>query len=165
MTDYSNALSRAEEYAKRRKLSIEKQLGSGIQGIVFSTDKGTAIKALNRSEFYQSERNVYLRLEENNVDSIEGFWVPRLLNSHDELLIVEMQIVTPPYVLDFASAYLDELPPYANDEKIMSEWEESKKEQFGDRWETVQDVISGFRRLGIYLADVKPGNIEFVEPK
>lgn len=161
MTLYSDAIPRAEEYIKRRNLSIEKQLGGGTQGVIFSTNKGTAIKALMHSECFERERNVYIRLKECDIDSIEGFWVPKLIDYHDELLIVEMQIVTPPYVLDFASAYLDETPPYAEDEEIMAYWENEKIEQFEDRWPVVKQIISEFRALGIHLSDVKPGNIEF----
>lgn len=163
MTLYSDAIRRAEEYTKRRKLSIEKQLGGGIQGVVFSTNKGTAIKALRQVEFYERERDVYLRLKEESVDSVAGFWVPRIIDFHDELLTIEMQIVSPPYVLDFASAYLDEFPPYENSEEIMAQWESDKQEQFEDKWPVVKQIIFGFRQYGIYLADVKPGNIVFKE--
>jgi hypothetical protein len=158
---YSDAIPRAEEYARRRKLSIEKQLGGGIQGVVFSTHEGTAVKALIRPEFYTRERDVYLRLKQRGIDTIAGFNVPRLLDCHDELLVIEMQIVTPPYVLDFASSYLDSPPPYANDPEIMVPWEAAKREQFEERWPTVKRVMSAFEAHGIYLSDIKPGNIEF----
>jgi hypothetical protein len=158
---YSDANVRATEYARRRNLSIEKQLGSGIQGVVFSTHDGTAIKALIRSEFYARERNAYLRLRTLGIGKIAGFNVPHLFDFHDELLVIEMQIVTPPYVVDFASAYLDSPPPYANDPEIMGTWEEDKREQFEKQWPTVRRVMAAFQSHGIYLSDIKPGNIEF----
>ena len=43
----------------------------------------------------------------------------------------------------------------------MEEWMAEKAEQFGERWSKVQALMWGFSKLGIYLADVKPGNIEF----
>jgi hypothetical protein len=46
-------------------------------------------------------------------------------------------------------------------EEVMEEWRAEKAEQFGDRWPEVQRVVAAFHRWGIYLADVKPGNIEF----
>lgn len=70
-----------------------------------------------------------------------------------------MTIVSPPFVLDFAGAYLDQRPDYP--EEVLAEWQAEKAEQFGDRWKTVRLVISSFVPFGIYLADVKPGNIEF----
>jgi hypothetical protein len=160
---YSEAIQRAKEYAKRRKLSIETQLGGGIQGAVFQTDDGNAIKALIRHEFYVRERDIYRRLRERGIESVAGFNVPRLLDFHDELLVIEMQIVTPPFVLDFAGAYLDSQPSYANDPDVMGPWEEDKVEQFGKRWPTVKRVMYAFRAHGIYLSDIKPGNIEFAD--
>ena len=73
-----------------------------------------------------------------------------------------MTIVSPPFVLDFAGAYLDQRPDYPDD--ILAEWQADKAEQFGDRWPTVRLLISSFVPFGIYLADVKPGNIEFAGP-
>ena len=70
-----------------------------------------------------------------------------------------MGIVSPPFVLDFAGAYLDQAPDFPDE--IMEDWRAEKKEQFGDRWGVVQDIMREFRKLGIYLADVKPGNIMF----
>ncbi len=131
---YSEATQRAEEYATRRSLSIEKQLGGGTQGVVLSTSEGTAVKALVRPEFYVRERDVYKRLKKLGIGNVAGFNVPRLLDCHDELLVIEMQIVTTPFVLDFASAYLDSRPSYADEPEIMADWEADKLEQFEGRW-------------------------------
>ena len=90
-----------------------------------------------------------------------GFEIPSLINTDDELWIVEMSVVSPPFVLDFAGAALDRRPQYPDD--VIEEWQSEKAEQFGDRWPTVRLVMSSFAGLGIYLADVKPGNIEFLE--
>lgn len=70
-----------------------------------------------------------------------------------------MTIVRPPFVLDFAGAYLDRAPDYPDE--VMEEWLAEKVEQFGERWPEVRRVVAAFRQWGIYLADVKPGNIEF----
>jgi hypothetical protein len=114
---------------------------------------------LRYKPLYQCERDVYRRLAEDGISSVVGFDVPRLINYDDELWVVEMGIVSPPFVLDFAGAYLDEAPNFPDE--IMDEWRQEKKEQFGDRWPEVQDIMREFRKLGIYLADVKPGNIMF----
>jgi hypothetical protein len=44
------------------------------------------------------------------VTKIQGFNVPQLLGHDDEIWIIDMSIVTRPFVLDFAGAYLD-VPP------------------------------------------------------
>jgi hypothetical protein len=164
MAMYSDALRRAEEYARRRGLSIEGQIGGGTQGAVFRTSQGTAVKALLDWSFYVRERDVYLRLRKLAIDQIHGFWVPRLINHHDELLIIEMDTVHPPYVLDFASAYLDQPPSYMQDSEdahVRENWEKEKEEQFEERWPEVRSLVSAFRRHGIFLGDVKPGNVSF----
>lgn len=93
------------------------------------------------------------------MQSVRGFAVPRLVRADDELWVIEMTIVKPPFVLDFAGAYLDTPPDYP--EEVLDEWRAEKAEQFGDRWPEVQRVVRAFHQWGIYLADVKPGNIEF----
>ena len=126
---YKNELIRAEAYAKRRNLTIEEQLGGGLDGVVLSTNAKTAIKALRYQTLYERERDVYLRLQQNEVEKIDIFHVPSLIDYHDELWIVEMQIVSPPFVVDFATAYLDSPPDYP--EEVMEEWEREKQELFG----------------------------------
>jgi hypothetical protein len=161
MDFYSEASRRAEDYARRHDLSIVKRLGSGIQGIVFSTNDDTAIKSFIYREHYERERDVYLRLRDRKISQVRQFWVPDLIATSDDLLVVEMDIVRPPFVLDFASAYLDERPPYADDRPIMGEWEAQKRDLFEERWPEVRAMLAAFRAHGIYLADVKPGNVVF----
>lgn len=73
-----------------------------------------------------------------------------------------MEIVSPPFLLDFAGAYLDQRPDCPDD--VLEEWMEDKRQQFGDeRWDVVQSIMAAFRGFGIYLADVKPGNITFAD--
>lgn len=152
-------VARTERYCQRYDCKIEAELGFGYDGIVFSTACQSAIKVLRYEALYQRERDVYLRLAENDVLDICGFRVPEFLRGDDELWVVEMRIVSPPFVLDFAGAYLD-VPPDFPDE-VMQEWRAEKREQFGERWPIVQAIMREFRKLGIYLADVKPGNIMF----
>jgi hypothetical protein len=42
-------------------------------------------------------------------------------------------------------------------------WEEEKREQFEGRWPAVQEILAAFERIGIYLLDVSPGNIGFLD--
>lgn len=150
----------AKQYANDRGLQIIGQLGYGYDGTVFATNRQSAIKVLQFERLFQRERDVYLRLRQHSVLSVQGFSGPQLIEFSNELLVVEIGIVAPPFVLDFAGAYLDKAPDYPDE--VLEEWEEDKREQFGDdRWEIVRSIMSGFRRFGIYLADVKPGNIMF----
>ena len=71
-----------------------------------------------------------------------------------------MTIVTRPFVLDFAGAWLD-VPPEFSDE-IWDEWEHDKLEQFGYKWTTVQAVLGFLEEMDIHMVDVSPSNIAFL---
>ncbi len=78
-------------------------------------------------------------------------------------MAIEMTIVSKPYLLDFADAYLDAPPDFPDE--VLEQWHEDKREQFGDdRWERVQMALAALRgQYGIHLFDVNPGNITFGE--
>lgn len=155
---------RASRYCDRRNLCIEQQLGRGKDGIIFQTSLSTAIKIFDSRDMYLRELACYRRLGEHEVEEVLGHVIPRLVASDDELLIIEMEIVSPPYLLDFADAYLDAPPDFS--EEVMEQWRQDKEEQFGNQWDEVQFVIAILqRRFGIYLLDVHPGNITFDSPE
>jgi hypothetical protein len=66
-----------------------------------------------------------------------------------------------PFILDFGGARLDEQPYFPAE--IWEEWREQKMEMFEKHWPLVEEVIFEFQLLGIYLMDVHPRNIAFVE--
>lgn len=100
---------------------------------------------------------MYFRLSEHNVDSVHGFRVPQLLDLDDELGVIEMTIVRPPFVLDFATAALDSPPDFP--EEVLADWYAEKREQFGEDWPKAAAVVRALERLGIFMLDVHPGNI------
>ena len=158
------AARRAGLYTIRhsRSLNFSQRFGWGYDGIVIGATAGSAIKALGFERLYQRERDVCLRLSQHGVEEILGFAVPQLLGFDDEFWCIEMEIVSPPFVLDFAGAYLDHRPDYPDD--VMEEWQDEKLQQFGEvRWGVVQMIMAHFARIGTFLADVKPGNIMFAE--
>uniref|UniRef100_A0A7C2K1V4 Protein kinase domain-containing protein n=1 Tax=Schlesneria paludicola TaxID=360056 RepID=A0A7C2K1V4_9PLAN len=150
-------LDRAQRYAKDRGLTIEKPLGGGFDGIVLGTSHRTAIKSLVHPILYRQERDVYLRLQELNLSNLREFEIPRLVDLDDTLQVIEMMIVSPPFVLDFAGAKLDRKPQF--EPEIMEEWRREKAEQFEDDWQEVQRLIWAFERFVVYLSDVHPGNV------
>ena len=108
------------------------------------------------------ENQVYERLRDAAVESILGFNVPLLVGSDDDLRVIEMTIVQRPFVLDFAGAHLDARPDFPGE--TWTNWETEKRDQFEARWTMVQKIVDGFEELGIYLLDVSPGNIAFLDP-
>ncbi|MSR56212.1 MAG: hypothetical protein EXS05_00825 [Planctomycetaceae bacterium] len=161
-----DGISRATEYAKRRGLKLGDTIGFGQDGIVLATHSGTAVKALRFENLYRKELAVYLRLKEKDIGQLCGFYVPRLIGHHDELMVIEMEFVTPPFIVDFASAGVDFNPLAKYDREQRIEQEETWAETFENRWPVVKSLLSELRSLGIYLSDVNANNIRFApEPE
>jgi hypothetical protein len=161
-------IQHAQAYATEHRLCLAERLGFGIHGLIFraegNPEKGnvaTAIKAHRLQEPFSRELAVYQRLKEVGVTKIQGFNVPQLLEHDDELWIIEMSIVTRPFVLDFAGAYLD-VPPEFPDE-TWAEWEAEKLGQFDFRWPKVRKILAALMHMDIHMIDVSPGNIAFTD--
>ncbi|MBC7821708.1 MAG: hypothetical protein IAG10_32890 [Planctomycetaceae bacterium] len=69
---WNEAVAHAQSYVANRGLQLRQELGRGYDGIVFATDRQTAIKALRYEPLFQRERDVYLRLRENDISEIQG---------------------------------------------------------------------------------------------
>lgn len=154
----------ARRYASRHGLRLAERLGFGIHGIVHVVEDNfkpgkAAIKVHRAAEPYLRERQVYERLREAGISGILGFHVPQLIRCDEDLRVIEMTIVTRPFVLDFAGAYLNE-PPEFSDE-IWAHWEAEKRDQFDERWPVVQAVLGTLEELDIHMVDVSPSNIAF----
>jgi hypothetical protein len=154
---YSETRTRLHTYALRRGRTVTSQLGWGWDGVVLQTTVETAIKGFRYRPQFERERDVYIRLLENQVEEVCGFVVPRLEDYDDELMVVEMEIVSPPYVIDFAGARIDSPPDFPPE--VIDEWTAEKAEQFEEDWPRVWEVVLAFQRFGIFLGDVHPGNI------
>ena len=157
-------IQNARAFAALHGLQLAERLGFGIHGIVLVAENNpqsgqSALKAHRYLEPYQRERAVYERLHDAGVTEILGFHVPQFLRADDQHLVIEMTIVTRPFVLDFAGAYLDAPPDFS--EAIWAEWEVEKREQFEGRWAEVQAVLGALEALDIHMVDVSPSNISF----
>jgi hypothetical protein len=104
---------------------------------------------------------IYERLTEAKISQILDFSVPQLFGHDDELLVLEMSIVTRPFVLDFAGAYLEAPPTFS--EEIWAAWETEKIDQFETRWSRVKKVLAALEQMDIYMVDVSPSNIAFLD--
>ena len=150
----------------QHQLELAEALGSGKDGIVFvaknkATPADVAVEVLRFEELFEREKRAYLRLQQQGIASVSGFNVPQLLGYDDPLRVIQMTIVKRPFVLDFAGAYLDVRPEFAPE--VWAEWEAEKREQFEERWPEVQRVLDAFEGFGVYLMDVSPANIAFVQ--
>jgi hypothetical protein len=159
-------LPNARLYAHRRQAELAESPGFGKDGIVLvlKNEKkamDTAIKVFRFEEAHLREKLVYQRLAEKRITTVRGFNVPVILDFDDELRVIEMTIVKRPFVLDFAGAYLDSPPEFSDDAWTI--WENEKREQFERRWPAAKKIMEEFEMLGIFLLDVTPGNIGFIE--
>ena len=159
-------IQNATDYAARNGLQLAERLGFGIHGIIFvAEDKSaggkTAIKAHRALEPFLRGTSVYHRLQEANVTEILGFHVPQVLRSDADLRVIEMTIVTRPFVLDFAGAYLEAPPDFPED--VWAEWETEKRDQFDVRWPKVRAILGALEDFGIHMVDVSPSNIAFLD--
>ena len=92
-----------------------------------------------------------------------GFNVPELIGYDDELLAIEMTVVRPPFVVDFASVVLDVDPELIEDEGHTLA--DLVRDRFGaDRVAVVLDLREELiARAGAYLSDLHGHNIKFGE--
>lgn len=166
MSTSPEVLRRAQEYCQRNGLVLGKALGSGVHGSVFAAESQSrsgrsAVKVHEHEAPYRRERDVYLRLKQLQLTEIRGSAIPELLDFHDQFLVLEMTVVTRPFVLDFAGAYLDRPPDFSPE--VLADWLTDKQDQFGPRWPDVQAILRTLESYGIYMEDVNPGNISFAD--
>jgi hypothetical protein len=151
------------EYELKYHVRFIEKLGDGKDGRVAKTNEGQAVKFLLESEIYRRELRAYHILRIKGIDDINGFQIPRLIRSDDALRAIEMSIVRPPFILDFAAAYtIEEHDRFAFDEDVVQERESHWAEIFGDRWAAVQTICNEFTsRTGLILLDLSLNNIRF----
>lgn len=154
----------AREYAKSRYLKVLRQyrLGHGSDGSVWRSSRPSAIKAFYLQGTFDTELECYRRLKDAEVTTINGLNVPVLEGHDEELKVIEISVVEPPYFLDFGKVYLDRPPPYFYDPQKMSNARDQWRELFGKRWPEVCSALFQLRsRFGIHYVDPRPGNINF----
>lgn len=161
MSDPSLSIrERAGLYCIEHDTQINDELGAGKDGSVFSTDRATALKVFVIESRFENERDCYQRLAETETHEILGHNIPTMLHADESLWVIEMTMVPAPFLLDFATAYLDREPDFSDD--ALETWREIKREEFGKHWGRVEMLIQMlWDRCGIYMVDVHPGNIAF----
>jgi hypothetical protein len=151
------------EYEQRYGVRFVDQLGDGKDGYVLKTSEGQAVKFFFDSAVYFREVRAYEILATLNIDQINGFQAPRLIRRDDELRAIEMTIVQPPFILDFASAYTQQ--EYAHlgfTQEVLDEREGHWSEVFAANWPAAAALRDEFTRLsGLVLLDLSLNNIRF----
>lgn len=159
---YPDEYRRLQAYSQRKRIGLTSRLGWGMDGLVYSTTQRSAVKAHRQIGTFDKELRVFQKLAEHPGHEFAGFNVPKLLDFHPELLVIEMELVIAPFVVDFTGATIGKRSSAFTDmsDEDFEEWEADKIEAYGESdWELVQTVISCFSRLGIHLNDIHKGNI------
>lgn len=153
-------VDRLIRFCVRTRQTIRSPLGGGKDGDVFTTSRSTAVKLLSDDYRYRRERDVYLRFREKAITRVLEFKVARLVSFHDDLNAVELTLIQPPFVLDFAGAHVDWAPDFPDDKN--DENEERIASLFDERADRVHALLYELReRHGVYMLDAWPGNIQF----
>jgi hypothetical protein len=156
---------RLKRYADVRNAQTVELLGEGKDGqvvrMVRSSSSGTsAVKIFFNSEVYERERDAYFRLQLHDAYVIRGLNIPQLIDFDDILHVIELSIVQAPYIVDFASAYLDEPPDFGSER--LEEDRIRICDLFEDRANDVFAILDGLQHeYGIWYFDAQPGNINF----
>lgn len=143
--------------------SLTRKLGQGIDGVVYFTSRNSALKVHCRASSYANELAAYQRLRDYKVKSVGGHAVPELFAWSDAHRVIEMEIVHLPYLLDFATASLDE--PFDYPDHVMRHWHQQLIETFGTNWTKVLEINRELiNSYGIYHGDLSPRNCGFLKP-
>ncbi len=157
---FQQAEERAQGYTKEYGILLNQKIGFGNDGVVWKTNRESVLKAAMRLEPYERERDVYRRLMDLELSQVHGFAIPRLLNYSNKYLVIEMELVIPPFVIDFGKAYLDQPPDYPAE--ALAEWWVEREELYEPhQWPLVRKVLATFAAHGIHYFDPQPGNIRF----
>lgn len=153
-------LRRLTTFSGKLQLSVVDTVGGGKDGSVYKTSRQSALKLFDNRAIYRKELAAYKVLRERRVKFVNQFRIPRLMSWHHDLLAIEMTLVRPPFIVDFASAILDE--DWRDDAQLQEQLHERVSELFDDR---AADVFFALERLvtlhGIHLLDAHPANIKF----
>ena len=153
------------QYAAKYSIRFTDDLGNGKDGRVLRSQYGDAVKFFHDEAVYRRELRAYQILRKLGIDQINGFQVPRLIRHDDALRAIEMTVVQPPFILDFASAYTGrEYERLEFSQEVLDEREAHWAEIFGDQWPEVQSLRAAFtRETGLILLDLSLNNIKFAE--
>jgi hypothetical protein len=151
------------QYEVRYNLRFVDALGNGKDGRVFKTADGQAVKFFNDETIYRRELRAYQILRQRDIDGIKGFQIPQLTRWDDALLAIEMTVVQPPFLLDFASAYTqNEYDRSEFTQEVLDERQTHWSDIFADDWPTVQLTSQAFtQQTGLILLDLSLNNIRF----
>lgn len=149
---------RRTAYCESRGIQTQDLIGYGLDGFVWKTNRASVAKVCRHANLFERELAVYQRLTQLGLHQLQGFRIPSLLDQDAERWVLELSLVSPPFILDFAAASLGKQPA----EMESAEWLDEKRRMFGADWADVRSAfggLDGLRLDGIHFPDVHLGNI------
>lgn len=151
----TNALKAAQEFiGTTDPLAV---LGWGVSGFVFlSPDLRTAIKVHHYPHGYVAEVKADMLLKQHRVTSLHGLTIPKLRNHSPSRNLIQIDFVSPPYLLDFAGVKFSD-PDFSAD--TMDDIHATIEERFGKNADIAYAVYHSLLRYGIYYLDLRQSNL------
>ncbi len=150
-------LKARDEYCRRYSSQIDEngEFWWGLDAFLWQSTGDSILKVHRYEERFRQELAVYNRLTERGVERLKGFRFPQLLHYDEELQILELSFVSPPYILDFVEVGIGKMPGNFDLDRI----EAQQSKQFGKDWPDVRRLLEALMQIGIYYDDVHNKNI------
>lgn len=132
-------------------------LGWGVSGFVYLSPDGRAVvKIYRHEEAFTREVEVYRRLRRLRITELHGLTIPKLLDARRDLMLISMDFVIAPYLLDFAGVRFDP-PDYPPD--VMEHWHAQIARMYGPNAGIAYAVYHTLSQHGMYYMDFRPSNM------
>lgn len=150
-------LEARDEYCRRNSCEIDPngEFWWGLDAYLWQTTHYQIIKVHRYKERFRRELEAYQRLQERGIERLKGFRFPQLVRCNEELRILELSFVSPPYILDFVEVGLGKRPSNFDLDRI----ETQQAKQFGKDWPDLKRLLEALMQIGIYYDDVHNKNI------
>lgn len=106
-------------YCESRGIQTQDLIGYGLDGFVWKTNRASVIKVCRHANLFDRELAIYQRLAQLGLHQLQGFRIPSLLDQDSEQSVLELSLVAPPFILDFAAASLDKQHSH---QKVTDVW-------------------------------------------
>lgn len=157
----SDPEKRVRLYLNDQRRIEERRLGSGTDGEVFIVSgPQAAIKVHYDEHRFHRELAAYHRLSKIRLGQIGRFVIPTFHAADTRLLIIEMSVVRPPYLIDFGKATVDDDQGWTDEQ--MSMWWDKVNDVFENDASVASSIFTQLRdKAGIYQWDLSPTNLHF----
>jgi len=138
----------------------ERRLGSGTDGEVYIVNGPSAVKVHYDRHRFLNELHAYQVLSRIGLEHIGEFRIPVFRQYDDQLLIIEMSVVKPPYLIDFGKATIGKGQDWSDEH--MAYWWEQVEDKFENDFAVASQIFEQLvRRTNIYQWDLNPSNLNF----